>query len=143
MGGPPQVPPAMLPPGMPPSGYWQGQWIPHNAYPPAPPQWVQQVPFQPPAQPQPTSVESSGTKHPTVDELVDAVVARMGKNNSQIAPSSSNDKVIMDAANKVRSKDLTLREAIEKLGDVRHKHSTGYICSCYSFQRNGHANYSV
>ena len=135
----------MPPPGMPPSGYWQGQWIPHNAYTPAPPQWVQQVPFQPPAPNQQAPVESGGTKHPTVDELVDAVVARMGKSNAQIAPSANNDNVIINAAKKVRSKDLTLREAIENLGDVSHQRSNckEKIYSCKSFQRNGYANYSV
>ena len=84
-------------------------------------------------------------KHPTVDELVEAVVARMGKSNAQIAPSANNDNVIINAAKKVRTKDLTLREAIENLGDVRYWRSNREekIYSCESFQRNGYANYSV
>ncbi|TBU49420.1 hypothetical protein BD309DRAFT_1014864 [Dichomitus squalens] len=74
-------------------------------------------PQAPPAHPQPANSESGTRKQPSVEELVDAVVARIGKNKGQPAPSASHDKIIVDALRKGRSKDLTLREAIEKLGD--------------------------
>ena len=85
------------------------------------PQWtrsghIQSFPQQQPQQ----SVRASGTlMRPSVEDIVTAVVEQLNKNKREIAPSSNNDQLLVDALKKGVRKGWTPREAIEKLGDVR------------------------
>ncbi|TBU49418.1 hypothetical protein BD309DRAFT_1014862 [Dichomitus squalens] len=105
--------------------FWQGQGMPQGVTTLAMPgthqaasQWIQAAQFQAPPQQQQPLVAPSAPTQPSLDDIVDTVVAKLEKNKHEIAPSHSNDKTVVDALKRGRGKGRTPREALEELGDT-------------------------
>ncbi|TBU32854.1 hypothetical protein BD311DRAFT_654008 [Dichomitus squalens] len=111
---------------MPLPAIWQGQWtqqgVPGTQ---GMPRMLQPARFQtPPPPPQQQQQQRSlvvprAVAQPSIEELVASVLAKLDNDREGIVPSTSNDKLIVDALKKSKLKAQTPRKAIEGIGDAK------------------------